>query len=116
MLKITHRIIASLLFPQEEISKSRKKELEVLWCMIYELENSPHFRYWVLNKTLKVSESSNGQLHCGGMISIIATHIGLQIPNNPQDKNLGLDSLIHSCHGEYASFLLQVQRECSLDR
>ena len=53
VLKVIHRIIVSLLFPQEEISKANKKELEVLWCLINMLEEVPHFGCWVIQKMLK---------------------------------------------------------------
>ncbi|CAI9264255.1 unnamed protein product [Lactuca saligna] len=83
VLKVTHRIIASLLFPQEDISKANKKELEVLWCMINKPTEVPHFGCWVIKKMLRSATSNGGKLHCGGMIFIIAEHLGLHLPNNP---------------------------------
>ncbi|CAI9297202.1 unnamed protein product [Lactuca saligna] len=89
VLKVTHQIIASLLFPQEEISKANKKELEVLWCMINKAEEVPHFGCWVVQKMLKSALSNDGQLHCGGIVSIIVEHLGLHLPNNPTNIILG---------------------------
>ncbi|CAI9264634.1 unnamed protein product [Lactuca saligna] len=88
VLKVAHRIIASLLFPQEEISKL-KKELEVLWCMINKPAEVPHFGCWVIQKMLRSATSNGGQLHCGGMVSIIAEHLGLHLPNNPTNIIMG---------------------------
>lgn len=53
--------------------------------MIHKPEELPHFGYWVIHKILKNSMSNGGQLHCGGMVSIIAEHLGLCLPNNPID-------------------------------
>ncbi|CAI9296260.1 unnamed protein product [Lactuca saligna] len=89
VLKVAHRIIASLLFPQEEISKANKKELEVLWCMINKPAEVPHFGCWVIQKMLRSATSNGGQLHCGGMVSIIAEHLGLHLPNNPTNIIMG---------------------------
>ncbi|CAI9284913.1 unnamed protein product [Lactuca saligna] len=82
VLKVTHQIITSLLFPQEEISKANKKELEVLWCMINKPKEVPRFGCWEVQKMLENAMSNGGQLHCGGMVSIIAEHLGLHLPNN----------------------------------
>ncbi|CAI9273492.1 unnamed protein product [Lactuca saligna] len=89
VLKVAHRIIASLLFHQEEISKANKKELEVLWCMINKPAEVPHFGCWVIQKMLRSATSNGGQLHCGGMVSIIAEHLGLHLPNNPTNIIMG---------------------------
>ncbi|CAI9276718.1 unnamed protein product [Lactuca saligna] len=89
VLKVAHRIIASLLFPQEEISKANKKELEVLWCMINKPAEVPHFGCWVIQKMLRSATSNGGQLHCGGMVSIIVEHLGLHLPNNPTNIIMG---------------------------
>ncbi|CAI9284240.1 unnamed protein product [Lactuca saligna] len=89
VLKVAHWIIASLLFPQEDISKANKKELEVLWCMVNKPAEVPHFGCWVIQKMLRSATSNGGQLHCGGMVSIIAEHLGLHLPNNPTNIVMG---------------------------
>ncbi|CAI9261777.1 unnamed protein product [Lactuca saligna] len=38
---------------------------------------------------LRNSMSNGGQLHCGGMVSLIAEHLGLHLPNNPTGIILG---------------------------
>ncbi|CAI9298928.1 unnamed protein product [Lactuca saligna] len=93
VLKVAHRIIASLLFPQEEISKANKNELEVFWCMINKPVEVPHFGCWVIQKMLRSAMSNGGQLHCGGMVSIIAEHLGLHLPNNPTNIVMGCTCL-----------------------
>ncbi|KAI3768431.1 hypothetical protein L2E82_19102 [Cichorium intybus] len=84
VLKVTHRIIASILFPQEEISKAGLNELELLYCMINPGPKTPNFGSWIMYKLLKLSRSSSGQLHCGGIITLIAKHpaLGIRFPDN----------------------------------
>ncbi|CAI9296391.1 unnamed protein product [Lactuca saligna] len=38
---------------------------------------------------LRSATSNGGQLHCGGMVSIIAEHLGLHLPNNPTNIIMG---------------------------
>ncbi|CAI9297125.1 unnamed protein product [Lactuca saligna] len=42
---------------------------------------------------LRNSMSNGGQLHCGGMVSIIVEHLSLHLPNKPTDIILGRTSL-----------------------
>ncbi|CAI9302388.1 unnamed protein product [Lactuca saligna] len=42
---------------------------------------------------LRNSMSNGGQLHCGGMVSIIVEHRGLHLPNYPTDVILGCTCL-----------------------
>ncbi|KAI3708262.1 hypothetical protein L2E82_37427 [Cichorium intybus] len=84
VLKVTHRIIASIFFPQEEISKAGLNELELLYCMINPGPKTPNFGSWIMYKLLKLSRSSSGQVHCGGIITFIAKHpsLGIRFPDN----------------------------------
>lgn len=61
--------------------------------MIPKLEEVPHFGCWVIYKMLINYMSNGGQLHFGGMVSIVAEHLGLCLPNNFIDIILGCTRL-----------------------
>ena len=74
VLRVALRIIANLVFPQEDVSRAGKMELEILWCMVTGLKR-PHFGAFLASKLLKVSTSDSGPIHCGGIISYLATRL-----------------------------------------
>ncbi|CAI9294260.1 unnamed protein product [Lactuca saligna] len=75
--------------------------------MIHKPKEVPHFGCWVIQKLLRNSMSNGGQLHCGGMVSIIVEHLGLHLPNNhtniiPGRTHLSIDVMdtmhLFYCH------------------
>lgn len=74
VLRVSLRIIANYVFPQEDISRAGKMELEILWCMVTDLKR-PHFGAFLAFKLFKVSTSDSDPIHCGGIITYLATRL-----------------------------------------
>lgn len=60
VLKVAHRIFASILFPQEEFNKVGQKELELLWCSAYSLNLCPDFGEWLFTNFFNSTEVTTG--------------------------------------------------------
>ena len=78
-LKANHCIFSSIIFPRNDISNAGQKEFELLWYLIHNLKWFPDFGLLVTFKLLKLSRSTSGQLHYGGMITFILKHPTLSI-------------------------------------
>lgn len=79
VLKMTLRLICIILFPQEDKSKAGKKELELLWCMVTR-NRKPHLGVWLTWRLLKTARSTIGQIHCCGLVSLLASVVHQQVP------------------------------------
>ncbi|CAI9276681.1 unnamed protein product [Lactuca saligna] len=79
VLKMTLRLICIILFPQEDKSKAGKKELELLWCMVSR-NRKPHLGALLMWKLLKTTRSTIGQIHCCGLVSLLASVVHQQVP------------------------------------
>lgn len=89
-LRLAHRIVACTLFSRWETGTVSHSELFVLWAMTRPFSSnqdsassvSLNTAAWLANKLLKVSESSSGDICCGGLITLIAIRpfISLTIP------------------------------------
>ena len=82
VLRVTHRIIASIIFPREERSTVNSTELKLLYAMLQPFRGRPYFGSWVLDKLQVLATSKKGQLHCGGMVTFIAKLAGVPLPGN----------------------------------
>ncbi|KAI3508914.1 hypothetical protein L1887_23935 [Cichorium endivia] len=80
VLKTVHRILASVVFPREELGTVTAIELQLLMHMIGNPQKKPHFGRCVAHRLQRIARSNTGQIHCGGLLTLIiqSPYIGLQ--------------------------------------
>ncbi|CAI9265571.1 unnamed protein product [Lactuca saligna] len=92
MIKVAHRIIASLVAPREERSTISALELKILYAMTHPENNLiPHYGRFLCHKLIRLSASRSGKIVCGGIVSMLAksTHIRAPYPG-PHQPLLGV--------------------------
>ncbi|CAI9296965.1 unnamed protein product [Lactuca saligna] len=73
VMKVSHRIIASLVIPREERSTISSLELKILYGMAHPDDNLiPHYGSFLCNKLTHLSTSRSGKISCGGIVSLFA--------------------------------------------
>ncbi|KAI3690178.1 hypothetical protein L2E82_48153 [Cichorium intybus] len=86
VLKVAHRILASVVFPREELSTVTAMELKILLAMISSTPQRPHFGHCVVNRLQRLARVNAGQFFGGGLLTLIveSPFIGLEFsPDEP---------------------------------
>ncbi|CAI9296506.1 unnamed protein product [Lactuca saligna] len=81
VMKVGHRIIASLVAPREERSTINALELKILYAMTH-LENNliPHYGRFLCHKLIRLNTSRLGKIVCGGIVSMLAKSAQIRAP------------------------------------
>ncbi|CAI9280757.1 unnamed protein product [Lactuca saligna] len=103
MMKVAHRIIASLDVPREERSTICALELKILYAMAHPDENPvPHYGLLLCNKLTRLSTSQSRKIYCGGIVSLFSktapvrdpyTGIHHPLPGDPYLTTTVLESM-----------------------
>ncbi|CAI9271040.1 unnamed protein product [Lactuca saligna] len=81
MMKVVHRIIASLVPPREERSTISALELKILYAMTHPENNLiPHHGRFLCHKLIRLSTSRSGKIVCGGIVSMLAKSAQIRAP------------------------------------
>ncbi|CAI9290493.1 unnamed protein product [Lactuca saligna] len=81
VMKVAHRIIASLVAPREERSTISALELKILYAMAHPEDNLvPHYGQFLYHKLLRLSTSRSGKIYCGGIVSMLAMSAQVRAP------------------------------------
>ncbi|CAI9259337.1 unnamed protein product [Lactuca saligna] len=81
MMKVAHRIIASLVVPREERSTISTLELKILYVMAHSDDNLlPHYGSFHCNKLTRLSTSRSGKISCGGLVSLFSKSAPIRAP------------------------------------
>ncbi|KAI3736400.1 hypothetical protein L6452_15939 [Arctium lappa] len=84
-LRLAHRVLSSTLFCRVDSGTVSHHELFFLWSMV---NNYPRISFdggsWIAHKLAKLSESTSGEICCGGLITLILTNspLSIDIPNS----------------------------------
>ncbi|KAI3721760.1 hypothetical protein L2E82_32778 [Cichorium intybus] len=81
VLKVLHRIVASILFPRRETSTVSSKELQLLWCAVTNSPQKPNFGAYVCDRLIKESQKTTGEIHGGGLVTLLARFLHIRIPH-----------------------------------
>lgn len=81
VLKVLHRIFASILFPRRETSTINSKELQLLWCAVTNSPLKPNFGAYVCERLVKESQKTVGEIHGGGLVTLLARLLHIRIPH-----------------------------------
>ncbi|KAL4565065.1 hypothetical protein LXL04_029147 [Taraxacum kok-saghyz] len=84
VLRIAHRIVASIIYPRDERSTVNSGELKLLYCMTHPSDRRPHFGAWLSHKLAIIGGQSSGTIMCGGVITMLMYSIGA-FPANHDD-------------------------------
>ncbi|KAL4575945.1 hypothetical protein LXL04_012032 [Taraxacum kok-saghyz] len=71
VLRVAHRIIASIIYPRDERSTVNSGELKLLYCMTHPSDRRPHFGSWLSHKLAIIGGQSSGTIMCGGVITML---------------------------------------------
>ncbi|CAI9296603.1 unnamed protein product [Lactuca saligna] len=81
VIKVAHRIIASLVAPREERSTISALELKILYAMTHPENNLiPHYGRFLCHKLIRLSASRSGKIVCGGIVSMLAKSAHIRAP------------------------------------
>ncbi|CAI9263093.1 unnamed protein product [Lactuca saligna] len=81
VIKVAHRIIASLVAPREERSTISALELKILYAMTHPENNLiPHYGRFLYHKLIRLSASRSGKIVCGGIVSMLAKSAHIRAP------------------------------------
>ncbi|CAI9294231.1 unnamed protein product [Lactuca saligna] len=81
VIKVAHRIIASLVAPREERSTITALELKILYAMTHPENNLiPHYGRFLCHKLIRLSASRSGKIVCGGIVSMLAKSAHIRAP------------------------------------
>ncbi|CAI9291229.1 unnamed protein product [Lactuca saligna] len=81
VMKVAHRIIASLVIPREERSIISALELKILYDMAQSDDNLiPHYGSFLCNKLSCLSTSWSGKISCGDIVSLFAKSAPFRAP------------------------------------
>ena len=72
VLRIAHRILASVMFPRPETSTVSSPELLLLWCMTQNLAIKPNFGVYLARRLSSISPDTRGIICIGGLVTILA--------------------------------------------
>ncbi|KAL4588606.1 hypothetical protein LXL04_001498 [Taraxacum kok-saghyz] len=81
VLRVAHRILASILFPCHETSTVSSAELQLLWCMTHTFETKPNFGAYLARRLSTISPTSKGAICVGGLVTLISTAVGADGPD-----------------------------------
>ncbi|CAI9263095.1 unnamed protein product [Lactuca saligna] len=82
VIKVAHRIIASLVAPREERSTISALELKILYAMTHPENNLiPHYGRFLCHKLIRLSASRSGKIVCGGIVSMLAKSAHIRAPD-----------------------------------
>lgn len=79
VLKVLHRIVASILFPRRETSTINSKELQLLWCAVTNSPLKPNFGAYVCDRLIKESQKTAGEIHGGGLVTLLARLLHVRV-------------------------------------
>ncbi|CAI9275944.1 unnamed protein product [Lactuca saligna] len=81
VMKVYHKIIASLVIPREERSTISTLELKILYAMAYSDDNLiPHYGSFLCNKLTRLSTSRSDKLSCGGIVCLFSKSAPVRAP------------------------------------
>ncbi|CAI9283412.1 unnamed protein product [Lactuca saligna] len=81
VMKVVHRIVASLVVPRKERSTISALELKILYAMAHPDDNLiPHYGSFLCNKFTFLSTSRSGKITCGGIVSLLAKSAPVRVP------------------------------------
>ncbi|CAI9297829.1 unnamed protein product [Lactuca saligna] len=81
VIKVAHRIIASLVAPREERSTISALELKILYVMTHPENNLiPYYGRFLCYKLIRLSTSQLGKIVCGGIASMLAKSAHIRAP------------------------------------
>ncbi|KAL4570143.1 hypothetical protein LXL04_025794 [Taraxacum kok-saghyz] len=86
VLRVAHRIIASIIYPRDERSTVNSGELKLLYCMTHPSARRPHFGSWLSHKLAIIGGQSSGTIMCGGVITMLMCSAPIRVfPANYDD-------------------------------
>ncbi|KAI3737147.1 hypothetical protein L2E82_27142 [Cichorium intybus] len=88
VLRVAHRILASIIFPREERSTVNSLELRLLYHMAANSKSKPHFGKCIGHRLLETARSTRGQIHCGGILTLIVQSPALGLIFSPEEQIL----------------------------
>ncbi|KAL4570292.1 hypothetical protein LXL04_025944 [Taraxacum kok-saghyz] len=89
LLRVAHRIIASVIYPRDERSTVNSGELKLLYCMTHPSDRRPHFGSWLSHKLALISGYSSGTIMCGGIVTFLARSAPIDaFPDDTADLEL----------------------------
>ncbi|KAL4557200.1 hypothetical protein LXL04_035372 [Taraxacum kok-saghyz] len=71
VLRVVHRIIASIIYPRDARSTVNSGELKLLYCMTHPSDRRPHFGSWLSHKLAIIGGYTSGTIMCGGVITML---------------------------------------------
>ncbi|CAI9275981.1 unnamed protein product [Lactuca saligna] len=81
VMKVAHRIIASLVVPKEQRSTISVLELKILYVMAHPYNNLvPHYGSFLCNKLTRLNTSWSEKIYCGGIVSLFAKSASVRAP------------------------------------
>lgn len=72
VLRVTHQLIASIVFQSFERSTVNSIVLRLFYCMNHDMPIKPQLGAHIFHKLLKVSQANFGHIQCGGLVNLIA--------------------------------------------
>ncbi|KAL4573115.1 hypothetical protein LXL04_019910 [Taraxacum kok-saghyz] len=75
VLRVAHRILASIMFPRHETSTVSSAELQLLWCMTHTFDTKPNFGAYLARRLSTTSPTTKGNICVGGLVTLIASTV-----------------------------------------
>ncbi|KAL4591667.1 hypothetical protein LXL04_004637 [Taraxacum kok-saghyz] len=82
VLRVAHRILASIMFPRHETSTVNSAELQLLWCMTHAFDIKPNFGAYLTRRLSTTSPTSKGNICVGGLVTLIGSAVGVTFENH----------------------------------
>lgn len=79
-LRLIHRIYACTIFAREDKGTVNKKELYLLWAFVKKHEKVVLSHWLIETFSDMISPTFNGEIHVGGIITLFARHLRVNIP------------------------------------